>query len=137
MPPMPEPNDDLEVPDRLQGDLRAVFGGRVPIPDSIGATLRRAASRRRRPNVVRLVTLAAAAMLLAAFLLQQNITSSMPLAREDFDGNGRVDVLDAYRLALALERHERIAPQFDLDDDGRVDRRDADRIAARAVSIKG
>ena len=135
---MPEPTDDLEVPDRLQGDLRAVFGRRVSIPDSIGACLRHAAARRRRPILLRPVTLAAAAaLLMAALLLQQRITSSGPLAREDFDGNGRVDVLDAYRLALALERHERIAPQFDLDGNGRVDRRDADRIAARAVSIKG
>jgi hypothetical protein len=85
------------------------------------------------------VTLAAAAALLmvAVLQLQQRTTSSVPLVREDFDGNGRVDVLDAYRLALALERHDRIAPQFDLDGNGLVDRRDADRIAARAVSIKG
>jgi hypothetical protein len=136
---MPQPNDDLEVPDRLQGDLRAVFGRRVSIPDSIGATLRHAAARRRRPILLRPVTLAAAAALLVAALLQlqQRTMSPVPLAREDFDGNGRVDVLDAYRLALAVERHERIAPQFDLDGDGIVDRRDADRIAARAVSIKG
>ena len=136
---MPEPTDDLEVPDRLQGDLRAVFGRRVAFPDSIGTTLRHAAARRRRPILLRPVTLAAAAALLMAalLLLQQRTTSTVRLAREDFDGHGRVDVLDAYRLALALERHDRIAPQFDLDSDGLVDRRDADRIAARAVSIKG
>jgi hypothetical protein len=136
---MPEPTDDLNAPDRLQSDLRAVFGRRVLIPDSIGATLRHAAARRRRPIMLRPVTLAAAAALLmvAVLQLQQSITSSVPLVREDFDGNGRVDVLDAYRLALALERHDRIAPQFDLDGNGLVDRRDADRIAARAVSIKG
>ena len=137
---MPEPTDDLEVPDRLQGDLRAVFGRRVAIPDSIGTTLLHAAARRRRPILLRPVTLAAAAALLIAALLlqlQQRTSSPVPLAREDFDGNGRVDVLDAYRLALALERHDRIAPQFDLDGNGLVDRRDADRIAARAVSIKG
>jgi hypothetical protein len=56
---------------------------------------------------------------------------------EDFDRSGRVDVLDAYRLALALDRGERVPTTFDLDGNGAVDRGDVDRIAIRAVSIRG
>ena len=139
---MSEPNDDpdLEVPPRLQGDLRALFGQRLRVPDSIGAHLRDAASERRRPRLLRpLLVSAAAAMLLALtlnFFLQRS-SSSLPVAREDFDGNGRIDVLDAQRLALAIDRGDRVAATFDLDGSGGIDRRDADLIAARAVRIGG
>lgn len=138
---MSEPNDDLDlVPPRLQGDLRALFGRRLQVPDSIGTQLRHAASTRRRPLLMRpLLVSAAAAVLIAIsgiFLLQRN-SCSLPVAREDFDGNGRVDVLDAHRLALAIDRRDRVADTFDLDGSGVVDRRDADLIAARAVRIGG
>ena len=137
---MSEPNDDLDpVPKHLQGDLRALFGRRLQVPDSIGAQLRHAASMRRRPLWRPMLVSAAAAALIAitGILLLQRSSSSLPVAREDFDGNGRIDVLDAHRLALAIGRHERVAATFDLDGSGVVDRRDADLIAARAVRIGG
>ena len=137
---MSEPNEDQDlVPPRLQGDLRALFGRRLQVPGSIGAQLRHAASTRRGPRLRPMWVSAAAAALIAIagiFLLQRG-SSSLPVAREDFDGNGRIDVLDAYRLALAIGRHERVAATFDLDGSGVVDRRDADLIAARAVRIGG
>jgi hypothetical protein len=141
---MTTPSDDPEprLPDALQRDLRRAFGAEVRIPESVHAALTAAARRRRlRPRWQRPVLLAAAALLLmvplVARLLPRSKPVPAPLAREDFDGDGRVDVLDAYRLALALQRGQRVPPAFDLDGDGRVDARDIDRIAGRAVRIRG
>jgi hypothetical protein len=140
---MAEPIDDrdLDAPEALQRDLRALLGRRVAVPASIGATLR-AEMRRRRPVLKwrPMLATAAAAVLLASALgvfYSGHTAQTVPLAREDFDRNGRVDVLDAFRLTLALEHHQPVDPSFDLDGDGVIDRHDVDRIAARAVSIKG
>lgn len=137
----PIDDSDLGAPPGLQRDLRALFARRQAIPDSIGTSLRQAASRPRRPFLLQPVNLcaAAAALLLATaamFLLQRG-GSSVAVAREDYDGNGRVDVLDAYRLVLAIDRGDPVATSFDLDGSGRVDRRDAELLAAHAVSIRG
>src|SRR5262245_56051390 len=139
---MTDPSDDLdaELPRQLQRDLRALLGPRVAMPDAIGTALRAAARRRRFAPLRPLLAAVAAALLLALpllFVLQQRAGSGGPLAREDFDRSGRVDVLDAYRLALALAKDQSVDPAFDLDGDGRVDRRDVDLIAARAVAIRG
>jgi len=135
-----DPHDDpeLRLPQALERDLRASFAARMPVPGSIDAALRTAA--RRRPRLVPLRPLllsAAAAALVAVSVLLVQSRAAAPIAREDFDRNGRVDVLDAFRLARALERGEAVAPQFDLDGDGRIDRRDVDLVAARAVRIHG
>ncbi|HEX6812806.1 MAG TPA: dockerin type I domain-containing protein [Planctomycetota bacterium] len=132
---------DPKLPPALQRDLRRMFGPQVRIPAAVDAQLAAAARRRRlRPVWLRPVLVAAAIVLLALPLvftwLRQSATTTA-IAREDFDRNGRVDVLDAYRLALALQRGQSVPATFDLDGDGRVDAHDADRIAARAVRIGG
>jgi hypothetical protein len=139
---MSDPIDDreLEAPEGLQRDLRSLLGRRVAVPDSIGAVLR--AEARRRPPILAwrpLLASAAAALLLSALVVffTWRPAQTQPVAREDFDHNGHVDVLDAYRLALALEHHQPVDPTFDLDGNGVIDRGDVDRIAARAVSVKG
>jgi len=53
----------------------------------------------------------------------------------DVNGDGRVDVIDAYVLARSLEGG-RPAAQWDQNHDGRVDRTDVDRIAFAAVSLR-
>jgi hypothetical protein len=53
---------------------------------------------------------------------------------DDVNADGRVDVVDAYLVALAVERG-RASPSFDRNGDGRVDRRDAERIALAAVAL--
>lgn len=132
---------DLGLPAALQRDLRGLLGAQVRIPPSVDSALA-AAARRRQPRPVwqRPVLWAAAALLLAApllVLLPPRRPVPVQVAREDFDGDGRVLVLDAYRLALALQRGDTVPAAFDLDGDGRVDARDVDHIAARAVRIGG
>ena len=135
-------DDDPKLPDALQRDLRAAFGAQVRVPAAVAAALAAAARRRRLVPVWRRpVLLAAAALLLAlplvALLWRGTARSEPPLAREDFDRNGRVDVLDAFRLSLALRRGDSVPPELDLDGDGKVDARDVDRIAAVAVKVHG
>jgi hypothetical protein len=140
---MTEPDDDLDPrpPHALQRDLRRLFGTQVRIPDAVDARLFAMARRRRlRPVWLRPVLIAAAALLVALplwFAWPRQTAAPAQVAREDFDGDGRVDVLDAYRLALALQRGQSVPSTFDLDGDGRVGAGDVDRIAARAVRIHG
>jgi hypothetical protein len=52
----------------------------------------------------------------------------------DVDGNGRVDILDALRLARDIEAGRTV--NNDINSDGVVDGRDVDAIALRAVSLQ-
>lgn len=60
--------------------------------------------------------------------------SGKPVApREDLDGNGRVDILDAFQLARELALGVREGADFTHD--GRVDEHDVDHLAQLAVRI--
>jgi hypothetical protein len=58
-------------------------------------------------------------------------------AAEDVDGNGRVDIGDAFHLARALAGHTRLRDDWDVNRDGVVGREDVDAIALAAVRITG
>ena len=95
---------------------------------------------------------AAAAVLVVAMLLpstkfseqvaQRKVETEAPttIAAEpaapswDVNGDGRLDILDAYRLALDLEQGQSVA-RWDADGDGEVGRPDVDTLARRAVSL--
>ena len=51
------------------------------------------------------------------------------------DRNGRVDILDAFRLARSIEARGEADPQWDLNSDGRVDKDDVDLVASAAVRL--
>lgn len=55
--------------------------------------------------------------------------------REDFDRNGRIDILDAFGLARRLEEAAAPGLEWDLNGDGGVDSRDVDLMAMAAVRI--
>jgi hypothetical protein len=84
----------------------------------LGAARRRLRFRRLAP----VFGLAAAALLAAGLLLARR--PPRPL-----------DIVDAYRLALRLDRHETIGREWDRNGDGAVDRADVDKIARAAVEI--
>lgn len=73
----------------------------------------------------------------------QRISPEMPAAlpdagaggRADVDRNGRVDILDAFRLARHIESRGRIEAKWDLNGDGRIDRADVDLVAFAAVRL--
>ena len=55
---------------------------------------------------------------------------------DDLNRDGRVDVLDAFALARAVDAGEG-KPAWDLNRDGAVDRADVDAVALAAVSLGG
>ncbi|HWL92171.1 MAG TPA: dockerin type I domain-containing protein, partial [Phycisphaerae bacterium] len=57
--------------------------------------------------------------------------------REDVDGSGRVDILDAFVLARRIDGGAGVSESFDLTGDGQVNRFDVDAVAMAAVRLKG
>ncbi len=100
---------------------------------------------RRRSKLLRLVgltsTLAAAAVALMIWVRPPggNVDGQRPLAsanslKEDVDGNGRVDILDAFAVARQLQRGNSVVA-VDLNGDGRTTQADVDALAQRAVML--
>jgi len=144
---------DRHVSDRLREDLRGLFGPPGPVPPQIDRTILDEAHRRlARPRrlIIRLrwaagIAAAAAVIALGVVLYHppasHNHRSSIidhpsgAEGRADVDGNGCVDILDAFRLARSIEARGPADPRWDLNGDGRVDRADVDLIAAAAVRL--
>jgi len=86
---------------------------------------------------------AAAAVIIFAFSL--NLTQKPgPSTRQsllvearaaDIDENGRVDILDAFKLALYVESAERTEKKWDINGDGLVNSNDVDLVASAAVRL--
>jgi len=146
---------DQEIPPRLAADLRRVYRQDSDVPDSARDALMHDArtdlgnlKRSRRWGGLGLI--AAAAMIVFAFqlVLRQISTTVRPhpaapptivavAPREDIDGNGRVDILDAFSLARQLSRRGALDPKWDFNADGTIDQRDVDAVARAAVRLKG
>jgi len=56
--------------------------------------------------------------------------------RQDLNGDGKVDILDAFILAKKLQGAPFRDPSLDVNGDGVIDRRDVETIAAHAVSLE-
>jgi hypothetical protein len=54
----------------------------------------------------------------------------------DIDGNGAVDILDAFALARLMEHDPSRAQQWDLNGDGKIDSLDVELVALRAVNLE-
>jgi len=76
-------------------------------------------------------------------LTAENFRESDPVARrsliaterDDFDRNGRVDILDAFKLAKSFEASNQLDNKWDLNGDGIINRSDIDSIAYTAVRL--
>ena len=101
--------------------------------------------RRRRFRLMARWAGAGAAAAAAVVVVAVNLHRGRPPTRVavsnvagDVDGNGRVDMLDAFMLARRVEAGSAAAaPRADLNGDGVVDRRDVDAVAAIAVRLPG
>jgi hypothetical protein len=153
-----------QVTDRLRTDLRALFEPPGTVPSEVDrAILEQAHRRLARPRrrIIRLrwaagITAAAAILVIGVVLYdaagpashpiteyqmaQRLVSERNPLApaegRADIDNNGRVDILDAFRLARHIEAGDRAERGWDLNGDGRVDRADVDAVAFAAVRLR-
>ena len=78
---------------------------------------------------------AAAALLLLALVIDWGPLNRSVALDGDRDENGRLDIVDVYRVALDLERGNS-PPSDDLDGDGEVDAADLDELLRRAVHLE-
>lgn len=145
----PDNNDDRSdprAPQELVDDLRALYSADLPVPGDVDRAVarmahRRLAARGRAPAALwRLAPLAAAATVLLALgawgLLQAPTGPASLALRQDVDGNGRVDILDAFLVARRIESGPRPPKAWDVNGDGVVDQADVDAIARAAVALK-
>ncbi len=134
---------------RLARDLARIADARIEVPPEVDRAIVSAAYRRLedvgtpRWRLSRGAWwMAAAAAVAGAVWLGTRLWSERPArqglraaaAGGDVDGNGHVDILDAFALARQL-RDGAVAGSGDMNGDGRIDRADVDLIALRAVRL--
>jgi hypothetical protein len=141
-----------QISPQLHQDMRALFEPPGAVPRQMDKAIldraRRCLIRPRRliiPLRWAAATAAAAAIVVGAVVYHgvtsDNHQSSIvnhQLGRPgpaDIDGNGRVDILDAFRLARNIESRSPADMKWDLNGDGLVDRKDVDAVAFAAVRL--
>jgi hypothetical protein len=144
---------DLRIPSKLSADLKALFEPQVGIPHEVDhavmdrahkhlAPLQSGKGRRMRIHWGWRIA-AAAAVIILAFSLDLTKqhdpkTDGFSLSKaqaEDIDRNGRVDILDAFKLARHIESAGRTETEWDFNGDGLIDHSDVDMIAHAAVRL--
>jgi len=143
-------DEQKQVSDQFRKDLRSLFEPTASIPPRIDRAIldqarRRLARPRRTILRIRWAGAAAAAVITIGVFLYYgpassnqpsvNLQSAVAERRADLDGNGRVDILDAFRLARAIESRGPTETEWDVNGDGRVDRDDVDAVAFAAVRL--
>lgn len=151
-----DPDLDPTLPHRLADDLRRLHSRSAPVPratdEAILHDARAGVARRRRFRAMLRWSGAGAAAAAAIVVLvttvrfrnthsqpphvASNPAAIHPAPAGDANGDGRVDILDAYLVAKRVERRDAAPPpEWDLNRDGRVDRADVEQIAAAAVRL--
>ena len=144
---------DLRIPSKLSADLNALFEPRVGVPPEVDravmdrahkhfAPLQSGKGGRLRVHWAWRIA-AAAAIIIFAFSL--NLTKQTGPATDrfslsetqavDIDRNGRVDILDAFKLARHIESGGPAETEWDINGDGLIDRGDVDVVALAAVRL--
>ncbi len=151
---MPDKNERdrdeaLEAPPALVAALKRLPQEPVFIPPTADEAVLRAARRRLEPpaglrfgwfRLMPWVAAVAVIVLLVALPRFSNQAARPPggapaFARWDVNGDGQVDILDAFALARQLKQGGARNLQLDVNGDGVVDERDVATIAARAVRL--
>jgi hypothetical protein len=138
-------SDEPQIPRRLREGFSSLYGTGPAVPPEInrailsGARARHVGKNRNRLTLRWVAGVAAAAAMLTVAVRYWPVSSRPVVAQvaEDINGDGRVDILDAYLLARRVQNHENILPIWDFNHDGAIDKRDVDVIAVAAVSLKG
>ena len=145
-PETPEP----EAPKGLTDDLAGLYRMDVSVPAEVDERiLAQARERLSQPSQTRRRTFpmhilrwalpagaaAAAAVLVVLWLGAPKPDIGLAATRQDIDGSGRVDILDAFALARRIETTAEPAKEWDMNRDGIVDELDVNTIAMSAVSL--
>ncbi len=128
-----------ELPAVLIEALRADAQARILVPDACDdAVLARArqhlAPLGRRRIAFRTLRAAAAIALAAGIVLLFLASPRQAVHRHDVNGDGALDILDAFTVARGVTRGA-TEDGWDVTGDGRVDQRDVDALAALAVAL--
>lgn len=155
MPDLPDHSEGVDEP-ALPASLVEALGGlhRHGLPEVPGeidravlAEARAGYYRRRRFWVAAraigsAAAVAAAAVVVVVVYVDRHRSAPTPVAATqvarpgDIDGNGRVDILDAFLLAKRVEAKAPPVRGDDVNGDGVVDRADVDRVAGWAVRVE-
>lgn len=144
---MPTDPTNPDVPPSLVRSLQGAYGTPIHVEPRVDAAisaiaLERAAiavhrgAARRRALMWGGGLAAAAGLALGVFIAVRPATPPAPSAlaiAEDINGDGTVDILDAFALHRAIAGNG--SRLVDVNGDGAVDRVDVDRIALRAVRL--
>ena len=142
----------LRVSQKFSEDLNILFKPHFSIPPEVDRAISDRAHEHFSPkhwsyHILRHVSIwriaAAAAVIIFAFSLnltqKPGPTTSQSLLVEaraiDIDENGRVDILDAFKLARYVESAERNERKWDINGDGLVNGNDVDLVASAAVRL--
>lgn len=152
---------DLKVGSKLSADLKALFTPELSVPPEVDRAITDQVHRRliRRHRPLRLFrwaasVAAAAAVIIFVFMLESTIKEPSPtfdrsmqerdrilsragrvVIQADIDHNGRVDILDAFKLARHIKSADRPDIKLDINGDGLVNRSDVDSVAFAAVRL--
>jgi len=143
---------DLRISPKFSEDLNILFKPQFSIPPGVDRAVLNKAHQCLNPKhwghrILRHINIwriaAAAAVIIFAFSLnltqKPEPTTSQSLLVEaravDIDRNGRVDILDAFKLARYVESAERTDKKWDINGDGLVNRNDVDLVASAAVRL--
>ena len=143
-------NIDLKVSEELKADLGNLFRPQHSIPPEVDRAILDRAGRKlirpqKRHRIIRRIGIAAAtaAVIILAFSLDlsrkpsphTSVTYLAQANSADIDHSGRVDILDAFKLARQIESATNINASFDMNGDGLIDRGDVEFIAKAAVRL--
>ncbi len=137
--------------DKFAEDIKNLYSASGPVPPEIDMAILNKASQkfirpRRGVRLLRWIGPAAAAAAIILFVYiskdefevkkykaaQMEVSAS---ASTDFDHNGRVDILDAFKLAKLIQSEKSVDKKWDINSDGFVNEGDVDNIALVAVSL--
>jgi hypothetical protein len=134
---------DLRVSAGFSEDLRTLFKPQLSVPPEVDRAVidkshQHFIPKHWRHRIFQHISLwriaAAAAVIIFAFSL--NLTQKPgPTMAVDIDRNGRVDILDAFKLARHIESANRTDKKWDINEDGVVNGKDVDLVASAAVSL--
>lgn len=141
---------DLKGSSKLSADLKALFTPELSVPPEVDRAIMDQAHQRllrgHRPHrLFRWVAPVAAAAAVIIFVFMLEFTTEEPesalsrsvlaAAQADIDHNGRVDILDAFKLARHIKSADRPDIKWDINGDGLVNRSDVDSVAFAAVRL--
>jgi len=147
------PVEDFRIPSKLSNDLNALLEPQVGVPPEVDRAVMDRVHKHftgiksRKGRLLRIHwawrIAAAAAIIIFAFSLDLTkqtgpTTGRLLLSKTqaaDIDRNGRVDILDAFKLAKHIESAGSTETKWDINGDGLIDRSDVDVVALAAVRL--